>query len=127
MTTNGAKLTPKQELLIAALLSSPTIQEAAHAAGVSEATAHRWIREAAFDAAYRAARRTAVRQAIARLQQAASQAVSLLITVINDDQAPTANRLRAAEKVIDQALKAIELEDLEARVVALEERYAEKH
>jgi DNA-binding MurR/RpiR family transcriptional regulator len=127
MTTNGAKLTPKQELLIAALLRSTTIQEAAHAAGVSEATAHRWIREAAFDAAYRAARRTAVRQAIARLQQAASQAVTLLIAVINDEQAPTSLRLRAAEKVIEQALKGVELEDLEVRIAALEERYAEKH
>jgi hypothetical protein len=127
MTTNGAKLTPKQELLIAALLSSPTIQEAAHAAGVSEPTAHRWLREAAFEVAYRAARREAVHQAIARLQWAASTAVSLLIDIIKDEQAHASLRLRAAEKVIDHALKAVELEDLEARVVALEERYAEKH
>ena len=61
MTVNDQKLTAKQEKLLASLLSSPTVQQAAAAAGVSEPTAYRWLREdAAFDAAYRQARRQAV-------------------------------------------------------------------
>ena len=66
------KLNRKQEALIAALLTEPTHAAAAVKAGVSEATLHRWLRLADFQAAYRQARRRIVETAIGRLQQAAS-------------------------------------------------------
>jgi AcrR family transcriptional regulator len=121
MTTEQPNLTPKQELLIAALLSSATIQDAAKAAGVSEATAHRWLRNAAgFDAAYRQSRRAAVGQATARLQQVSGAAVSVLVQVMANKTTPASVRVAAASKVLDFAIKAVELEDLDARLLALE-------
>ena len=126
MATPDAKLTPKQELLIAALLSSPTIQDAAKTAGVSETSAHRWLRtDEGFTAAYLKARREAVGQAIARLQQLSSGAVAVLAQVASDKQAPASARVAAASKILDTAIKAVELEDLEARIAALEQQYAQ--
>src|ERR671932_1069491 len=126
MATPDARLTPKQELLIAALLSSPTIQDAAKTAGVSETSAHRWLRtDEGFTAAYLKARREAVGQAIARLQQLSSGAVAVLAQVASDKQAPASARVAAASKILDTAIKAVELEDLEARIAALEQQYAQ--
>src|ERR687885_1177622 len=126
MATVDTKLTPKQDALIAALLTSPTIQDAAKAVGVSETTAHRWLRtDEAFTAAYLKARRAAVGQAIARLQQLSSGAVAVLGQVAADKQAPASARVAAASKILDTAIKAVELEDLEARIAALEQQYAQ--
>ena len=126
MATPDAKLTPKQELLIAALLSSPTIQDAAKTAGVSETSAHRWLRtDEGFTAAYLKARREAVGQAIARLQQLSSGAVAVLAQIAADRQAPASSRVTAAIKIIEFALQGVQLQDLEARIAALEHQYAQ--
>src|ERR687885_2119307 len=126
MATVDAKLTPKQDALIAALLTSPTIQDAARTVGVSETTAHRWLRtDEGFTAAYLKARREALGQAVARLQQLSSGAVAVLANVAADKQAPASSRVAAATKILELAIKAVELEDLEARIAALEHQYAQ--
>src|SRR5919199_6633657 len=123
MATVDTKLTPKQDALIAALLSSPTIQDAAKTVGVSETTAHRWLRtDQSFTAAYLKARREAVGQAIARLQHLSSGAVAVLAQVAADKQAPASSRVAAATKILELAIKAVELEDLAARIETLEEQ-----
>ncbi len=122
-----AKLTPKQEKAVSALLTQPTIEAAAAAVGVNAATVHRWLAEAAFSAAYRAARREAVGQAIARLQQVSGGAVAVLAQVAADKQAPASSRVAAASKLLDLAIKAVELEDIQARIQALEEAYGKQH
>ena len=73
-----------------------------------------------FQAAYRQARREAFGQATARLQQASGAAVSTLLKVMIDQSTPASTKVRAADCVLDRAGKAIEIEDIEARVVALE-------
>ena len=120
MATSNTTLTPKQELLVGALLTHSTIQAAATAAGVSERQAHRWIREPMFSAAYRAARRDAVQQAIARLQQTSSAAVMVMLSLMADRSTPASVRLSAAKMVLEFALKAVELEEIETRLTALE-------
>jgi hypothetical protein len=47
-------------------------------------------------------------------------AVSTLGKIMVDASAPAASRVRAAHSVLDHAAKAIEIEDLEARLAALE-------
>lgn len=73
-----------------------------------------------FQAAYRQARREAFGQAIARLQQGASAAATTLLKTMIDPATPASVRVRAAECVMNQATKAIEIEDIEARVSELE-------
>lgn len=120
MKGHGAKYGRKYEETIAALLTQRTVEEAARVAGVSLATLIRWMKIPEFDQEYRAARRAAFGQSVARLQQASSAAVSVLLKVMADPSSPPSTRVRAADSVIGHSNKAIELEDIEARLAALE-------
>jgi len=88
--------------------------------GIAPNTLLRWMMEPEFDAAYREAKRVAFGQSIARLQQGTSVAATTLSKVMIDPSAPASVRVRAADSVLNHAAKAIEIEDIEARVTALE-------
>ena len=120
MKGHGSKFDRKQEEAIAALLTQPNIEEAARVTGIGSTTLVRWLQIPEFQAAYREARRAAFSQSIARLQQASSAAVSVLVKIMVDPDAPTSSRVRAADVVLDRASKAIELEDLDQRIAELE-------
>src|SRR3712207_7897389 len=122
MQDAGRKLTPKQEKAITALLAQPTIEKAAAAISVNPASIYRWLAEPGFEAAYRAARREAVGQAIACLQQVSTHAVTVLVTVMANTSTPPATRVAAAKTVLETAIKAVEVEDLAARLDTLEQR-----
>jgi len=105
---------------VSALLTQRNHEEAARSVGIGPATLLRWQKLPEFQAAYREARRDAYSQSIARMQQASSAAVSTLLKIMIDSNAPASTRVRAADSVLDHAAKAIELEDIEARVSDLE-------
>jgi hypothetical protein len=114
------KLGTRKEAAIVELLSQRNVEESARAVGVGARTLYRWMNEPDFDAAYRAARRAAFSQSTARLQQMCTAAVTTLGRIMVDQNAPAASRVRAADSVLDHAAKAIEIEDIEARVSELE-------
>jgi transposase-like protein len=121
MITAGSKFTRKKEEAIAALLSQRNIEDAAKSIGIGTQTLLRWLKIPEFDEAYQKARRAAVSQSSARLQQATSAAVSTLLKIMVDQNTPASTRVRAADSVLDHASKAIEIEDVEVRVAALEQ------
>jgi hypothetical protein len=108
------------EAAIAALLTQRNIEEAAKATGIAPATMLRWMKEPEFQAAYREARRMAYSQAVAKLQQGATAAATTLLKVMLDQGTPASVRVRAAECIMNHSSKAIEIEDVEARVAELE-------
>jgi cytosine/adenosine deaminase-related metal-dependent hydrolase len=121
MAGHGSKLGRKQEDAIAALLSHRNIDEAATAAGVGTRTLLRWLQLPEFKTEYLKARREVVSQTTARLQQAMGAAGTTVLKLMTDVNVPAAVRLRAAECVLDRGLKSIEMDDIDARVAALEE------
>jgi hypothetical protein len=121
MADHGSKLGRKQEEAIAALLTHRNIEEAAGAAGIGARTLLRWLKIPEFQAAYRQARRDAFGQAVARLQQGTSAAATTLLKTLIDPGTPPSVKVRAAEAIFNHAAKAIEIEDIEARVAALEQ------
>src|ERR1700730_11680175 len=121
MVGPGSKFTRKKEEAIAALLTQRNVEEAARAAGIGTQTLLRWLKIPEFQGAYREGRRAAFSQWIARLQQATSAAVSTLLKVMVDPSTPPSTRVRAADSVLDHSAKAIEIEDIEARVAAREQ------
>jgi hypothetical protein len=125
MTGHGAKFGRKMEQAIAALLTRPSIEDAARLAGVGEKTLRRWMREPQFEVRYLRARREVVSQTIARMQQATGAAGVTILKLMTDPNVPAAVRLRAAECVFDLAVKGIELEDLERRLSELEKTVEE--
>ena len=111
----------KADQMIVALLEHSSLEKAAAALGVTDVTLWRWLQKPEFQEAYRQARREAFSRSVARLQQAAGAAVSTLLKVMVDKDAPAASRVRAAHSVLDLAAKALELEDIEVRLQRLEQ------
>ena len=114
-------LTPVQERAIIALLNEQSISRAAVAADVGQRTLYRWLRKPEFARAYREARREAFGQAIALTQRYAPLAVNTLAQVMMNDSAPSSSKVAAATTILRFGREGIELDDLAARVEALEE------
>lgn len=119
-----SKVNLKQQKAIMALLTEPTITQAAERSGVGETTLYRWMKEEEFDQAFRDARKKAFSQTISRLQQTTTNAVQTLEAVMGDEKAPASSRVTAAKTVIEMAFKAYELEDMAAKVEEIQ-RYIE--
>lgn len=119
MKENTSNLNLKQEKAIAALLSEPTVQQAAEKAGVGETTLYRWMKEEDFDKAFKEARRQALSQTISRLQQTTTNAVNTLKSVMDNEEAPASSRVTAAKTVLEMAFKAYEVEDLADEVAEM--------
>ena len=120
MKGHGSKFSRKMDQAVAALLTQRNVEEAARAVGIGVATLLRWQKEPEFQKAYRDTRRAAFGQAVARLQQMSGAAVATLGKMMVEPTAPPSTRVRAAEVIINHAAKAIEIEDIEARVTELE-------
>jgi hypothetical protein len=128
MAGHGEKFGRKKEEAVAALLTQRNVEEAARAAGVGTRTLLRWLQNPEFQRAYREARRQAFGQSIARLQQATAAAATTLLKIMVDPSAPASVRVRAADSVFSHSAKAIEIEDIESRLAALEQAAeASKH
>src|ERR1035437_432110 len=118
---HGTKFGRKKEEAIAALLTQRNVEEAARVTGIGTQTLYRWMKEPEFRAAYLEARRAAVAQSNARLQQASSAAVSTLLKIMVDGNTPASTRVRAADSSLDHAKQAFEIDDIQARLNALEQ------
>ena len=126
MKGHGEKQEQKKERAISALLQAESLREAAKGAGISETTLHRWLKDEAFQTAYRAAKREVVNHAICRLQRSSGQAVETLEGVMKDEDNPATSRVSAAKIILEMALKGVEVEDLEKRIVNLEKLMKER-
>ena len=115
---HGQKRERLEERALAALLSEPTIAQAATNANVSESTLLRWLAEPSFKARYRDARRQVVELAVTGLQHATSEAVETLSS--NLQCGVPSSEIAAAKAVLDFAVKGVELVDLAERVEQLE-------
>jgi uncharacterized protein YcaQ len=113
-------LSPDQEQAIIALLNEPTVNRAAAVAKVGERTLYRWLTEPMFAKAYREARREAFRHAIALTQKYTPAAVQTLMKVMADPAAAHSAKVSAAAVLLKFSRESIELDDLAARIEALE-------
>lgn len=116
-------LSPSQSRALVALLSSSTVGGAAKVVQVDPSTLWRWMREdEAFRAAYRAFRRQSLEVASARLQHATGTAVDTLVAIAKDKRQTGAARVAACRVILDTAFRAAELDDVAARLDALESK-----
>jgi DNA-binding MurR/RpiR family transcriptional regulator len=120
MKGHGSKYPQKREQAVAALLAHSTIGEAAGAVGVSEVTMWRWLQEEEFQTAYREAKKQIVQQAVTRIQQVTGEAVDTLREIMLDPKKPATSRVTAARTILNMAVKAVELDDLERRIEEIE-------
>lgn len=119
---DGAEdLSAKQELALRALISHPTLKDAAAAAGISESTLWRYKQDPQFSRRLREARREAVGHAVQCLQPVAGDAVTFLHNLILNKEAPAAPRVTAARIVLDYSIRAVELDELRQQIEDLTE------
>jgi hypothetical protein len=116
---HGEKRSWKQEQLIAAPLSHPTIEAAAKGGGHRGLTAWRWGQDTTFAERYREATREAMSQAAALLPGGAHEAVDTLRAIQSEGQSEAA-RISAARTILEMAVKAADLEDVQRRLDTLE-------
>src|ERR1700677_1878878 len=120
MVGHGAKFSRKMEEAVAAVLSQRNLDEAARVAGVGVAPLMRWQKLPEFQDALRKARREALSQTIGRLQQGSSAAATTLLKVMLEQTTPPSTKVRAADSVMNHALRAMELEEVLERLTKLE-------
>ena len=110
----------KRELLLSALLTNPTIKEAALSVGIPETTAYSWLRKPDFAEEYKKRKRQAVSEASDYLQSRISAATKIIDDIMSDTETPPQVRLNAAKAIIDTSYKIIEQAEIIARIEALE-------
>ena len=123
MNDNGV-LTDKQLRVIPFLLEAPSIEEGCKRAKVSKATVYGWLKEEAFREELGRQREEVVRGALETLKANVGKATETLVNLLESEKEGI--RARAAEDIIEFTQKAVEQEELEKRVAALEELMKER-
>jgi hypothetical protein len=123
---HGEKRSRKQEQFIAALLSHSTVDAAAKSVGIGDVTAWKWRKDPAFAERYRQATREVMRHTSARLQEATRVALDCLREITENKEEPASSRVSAARTILDMAVKAADLEDVQRRLDALEQAAKER-
>jgi hypothetical protein len=113
-------LTAKQARIIPYLLGSPSIEEGCRRAKVSKVTVYEWLKQETFRQELKCQRDELIRGALDSLKANVSRASETLVKLLASKSEPI--RARAAEDIIEFVQKAIEHEELEKRIKALEEK-----
>ena len=120
------KMERKKEKAIACLIAQPSITLAAQEAGISQSTMYRWLNDEEFQMAYRKAKKEIVGHALTQVQKAVTKAVDTLLDVMGNGVVESA-KVSAAKTILELAIKAVEIEELEERLTILERRMDDEH
>ena len=123
MSDNG-RLTDKQRRVIPYLLTSPSTEEACRRARINKTTVYEWLKDEAFRQELKRQRAAAIEQALDSLKANLTKATETLVKHMNSERENIS--IRAAESIIEFAQKALEHEELEQRIEALETRLAQQ-
>ena len=116
-------LSKNQLKAIKALIAHETVSDAAKACNLARDTVYRYMRDPLFDHELKKAKRVLVNRAILSLQQSCRHAATALAAICRDEEAPPSARVSAAKEILNQTMKAIEIEGIEERLQALEQRF----
>lgn len=113
-------MTPKQQKALLALLTNPTKEKAAAAAGITSKTLRGYLADPEFQAEYRKAFAGMVEDATRQAQQAIAPALSTLREVVEDSGEGSQFRISAARSILEYSLKLTEQNDILAKLQELE-------
>ena len=105
--------------VLMALFEHATIVDAAKALRVHRRTVERVLAKPHVEAAFRSRRAEMMAATSLRLRAAAAEAIEALRDVLKEEGAPGA-RVSAARALLEMGLRAVELEEIEERIEALE-------
>lgn len=116
-------MTSKKRKALAALISSPTIRQAAANSGVGYATLREWLRnDEEFINAYKAATAQIVDDAVFEARQSLSLGLSALRRIAEDERQNGAVVAQASRALLEFGLKLSERADILDRLAAIEKQ-----
>jgi DNA-binding MurR/RpiR family transcriptional regulator len=110
----------QMEAAIAALMSKPTIAEAAEECHISKRTLLRWMKHKGFKKQYDRAREELLAGTINRLRAGGFDAAMRLHKTAKDDKAPLAVSVSASGRLLDLLMDSVAFENLKERLEELE-------
>lgn len=114
------KLSPKRVKALTALLTEPTLQQAARAAGVGDATLYRWLSDPVFREQFVELRRQVVDQAVSKISGILTEIVQTLYEIALDKEAPASARVASCRELLERTFQSITLAELNVRISNLE-------
>lgn len=111
----------KSELVLNALLSYPTIREAAASVPVPESTVYRYLKHPDFKARYEAAKARMVEDAVTFMQTKLSEATQIIVGIMGNAETAPQVRLNAAKAIMDCCMRLTEQAEIMRRLEQLEE------
>lgn len=118
------ELTAKQKRVIPYLLAAPSIEEGCRNGRVNKTTVYAWLKDEPFREELRRQRAQVVREALDTLKANVSKATETLVKLLDSEKEPI--QARAAEDIIEFTQKAIEFEELERRIAAIEDKIQQR-
>ncbi len=113
-------LTPKKSRALAALLTAPSREAAARAAGISPRTLRDYLADPDFAAEYQRLQAEQIADAAQRGRQSMTGAMDALQAVMDDETQNGQTRVQAARSLLEFSLKLDERENILRRLDALE-------
>jgi len=120
MSEENPSLTDRQRRVIPHLLTSPSTEEACRRARINKTTVYEWLKDDSFRNELKAQRDAVIERALDSLKANIAKATETLVKHL--DSVRESISIRAAEDLIEFAQKALEHEELEGRIQALEEK-----
>jgi DNA-binding transcriptional MerR regulator len=115
-------LAPKQEKLIAELVAGKSIRDAAKSIAVDERTVYRWQKQTTFQKEYNEQKTRAYNEKLDTLRSGIAVALKTLLTHMTSADTRPYVQVAAASKWLDMAVEIHKMQELEARIVELEEK-----
>ena len=123
MSENGG-LTDRQRRVIPHLLAAPSMEEACRRARINKTTVYEWLRDDTFRQELKRQRDAVIERALESLKASIVKASETLVKHLDSKRENIS--IRAAESIIEFAQKALEHEELEKRIEALESRLMQR-
>lgn len=113
-------LTPRQLQVLPHIIASPSYEEAARRANINPKQIYAWLKEAQFREELQRQRNATFYEALGILKTTALRAVQVLASALEEYDPRI--RLAAADKILGNIYRGIELFEIEERLRVVEER-----
>lgn len=107
--------------LISALLTRPTIKQAAESVGLSEQAVYSRLRKVDFRTKLQNARNDQFQVISSKLEDANFKALNTLVSILDDSEVSAGIKVRASQTLLDLSLRNREQADILTRIQNLEE------
>lgn len=121
-----SKLNVRQELAINELLKGNSIGQSAKNVGVSEATLNRWLANTEFKVVLNERKSIIVDNCIDKINLLGNKAITVLDSILDDENVSSNVRLNASKSILDMILKFNEQRNIMDKMKEIEELLNEK-